>query len=528
MNGKQLKNSILQWAIQGKLVPQDPHDEPASVLLERIREEKARLVKEKKIKKDKNESIIFRGDDNSHYEKFLATGEVKCIDDEIPFEIPQSWCWTRMGAIGDWGSGSTPQRGNTSYYGGDILWLKTGELNNGVVYDSSEKITSKALRECSLRLNKVGDVLIAMYGATIGKVAIAGKEMTTNQACCGCTPILVYNYYLFYYLMASRIDFIKKGEGGAQPNISRDKLINHLIPLPPIAEQHRIVDGINLVLPYIDKYEKSQEALDKLNAEIFDKLKKSVLQEAIQGKLVPQDSNDEPVSVLLERIKEEKAKLFKEGKLKKKDLVNSVIFKGEDNKYYEKIGKEVICIDEEIPFDIPESWTWVRIKDMFIINPKNTASDDTLAAFIPMEKISATYGSVFTYDTVRWGTIKRSFTHIANGDVAFAKITPCFQNRKSAIFEGLPNDIGAATTELKVLRQYGDTINRWYLLYFLESPYFIDEAKFKGTANQQRIISGYLENKLFPLPPKSEQDRIAYAIEQTASIMSRQEKRSST
>ena len=527
MNGKQLKNSILQWAIQGKLVPQDPHDEPASVLLERIREEKARLVKEKKIKKDKNESIIFRGDDNSYYEKFVD-GTVKCIDDEIPFEIPQSWCWTRMGAIGDWGSGSTPQRGNTSYYGGDILWLKTGELNNGVVYDTSEKITSKALRECSLRLNKVGDVLIAMYGATIGKVAIAGKEMTTNQACCGCTPILVYNYYLFYYLMASRIDFIKKGEGGAQPNISRDKLINHLIPLPPIAEQHRIVDGINLVLPYIDKYEKSQEALDKINAEIFDKLKKSVLQEAIQGKLVPQDSNDEPVSVLLERIKEEKAKLFKEGKLKKKDLVNSVIFKGEDNKYYEKIGKEVICIDEEIPLDIPESWTWVRIKDMFIINPKNTASDDTLAAFIPMEKISATYGSVFTYDTVRWGTIKRSFTHIANGDVAFAKITPCFQNRKSAIFEGLPNDIGAATTELKVLRQYGDTINRWYLLYFLESPYFIDEAKFKGTANQQRIISGYLENKLFPLPPKSEQDRIAYAIEQTASIMSRQEKRSST
>ena len=134
MNGKQLKNSILQWAIQGKLVPQDPNDEPASVLLERIREEKARLVKEKKIKKDKNESIIFRGDDNSYYEKF-ADGTFKCIDDEIPFEIPAGWCWARMGAIGDWGSGSTPQRGNTSYYGGNILWLKTGELNNDVVYE---------------------------------------------------------------------------------------------------------------------------------------------------------------------------------------------------------------------------------------------------------------------------------------------------------------------------------------------------------------------------------------------------------
>ena len=214
MNGKQLKNSILQWAIQGKLVPQDPNDEPASVLLERIREEKARLVKEGKIKKDKNESIIFRGDDNSHYEKFIATGEIKCIDDEIPFEIPEGWEWTRMGNIGEWGSGSTPQRGNSAYYGGNIPWLKTGELNDGIVYDTIEKITNKALKECSLRLNKVGDVLIAMYGATIGKVAIAGIELTTNQACCGCTPVLLYNEYLFYFLMASKVDFIKKGEGG--------------------------------------------------------------------------------------------------------------------------------------------------------------------------------------------------------------------------------------------------------------------------------------------------------------------------
>ena len=266
-----------------------------------------------------------------------------------------------MGAIGDWGSGSTPQRGNTSYYGGDILWLKTGELNNGVVYDTSEKITNKALAECSLRLNKVGDILIAMYGATIGKVAIAGKEMTTNQACCGCTPILVYNYFLFYFLMASRIDFIKKGEGGAQPNISREKLVHHLIPLPPIEEQYRIVEGINTVLPYIDKYERSQEALDRLNAEVFDKLKKSILQEAIQGKLVPQNPNDEPASVLLGRIKEEKAKLFKEGKLKKKDLVDSVIFKGEDNKYYETIDGSTECIEDKILFEIPEGWTWVTL-----------------------------------------------------------------------------------------------------------------------------------------------------------------------
>jgi len=363
MNGKQLKNSILQWAIQGKLVPQDPNDELASVLLERIREEKARLVKEKKIKKDKNESIIFRGDDNSHYEKF-ADGTIKCINDEIPFEIPQSWCWVRLGNIGDWGSGSTPAKGRPDYYGGNILWLRTGELNNGTVYDTEIKITEKALNECSFRLNKVGDVMIAMYGATIGKVAIAGKEMTTNQACCGCTPICILNKYLFYFLMGSQEDFIKKGEGGAQPNISREKIVAHLMPLPPFEEQNRIVEKIESVLPFIELYGKSQDKLNALNKSIFPLLRKSVLQEAIQGKLVPQDPNDEPASILLERIKEEKAKLFKEGKLKKKDLVDSVIFKGDDNKYYEKIDGKTECINERIPFEIPQNWLWTTLGNL--------------------------------------------------------------------------------------------------------------------------------------------------------------------
>lgn len=166
------------------------------------------------------------------------------ITAQIPFEIPENWIWARMGQIGDWGAGSTPQRGNANYYNGDILWLKTGELNNGIVYDTEEKVTLKAFQECSLRMNKIGDVLIAMYGTTIGKLAIVGKELTTNQACCGCTPYLIYNWYLFYFLMASRDSFIKKGEGGAQPNISRVKLIEHLMPLPPLKEQYRIVAQI--------------------------------------------------------------------------------------------------------------------------------------------------------------------------------------------------------------------------------------------------------------------------------------------
>ena len=244
-------------------------------------------------------------------------------------------------------------------------------------------------------------------------------------------------------------------------------------------------------------------------------LKNSILQWAIQGKLVPQDPNDEPASVLLEKIRAEKARLIKEGKIKK-DKKESIIYRGEDNSYYEKFADgKVVCIDDEIPFEIPETWTWCRVSQIVQLNPKNEADDNTNAAFIPMDKIEATYLSNFTFATRKWSEIKSGFTHFANGDVAFAKITPCFQNRKSMILKDLPNGIGAGTTELKVLRVYGNTIAKEYLLFFLESPYFVEEAAFKGTANQQRIISGYLENKLFPLPPLSEQKRIVTLVEES-------------
>lgn len=259
----------------------------------------------------------------------------------------------------------------------------------------------------------------------------------------------------------------------------------------------------------------------ELDANFTSRLQKSLLQEAIQGKLVPQIAEEGTAQELLEQIKQEKHRLVKEGRLKKSALTDSIIYKGDDNKYFEKKGKTVSDVTDEIPFEIPTTWQWVRIKDIFQINPKNIAEDSCISAFIPMEKICATYGSEYSYEKVQWKTIKTGYTHFADGDVAFAKITPCFQNRKSAIFYNLPNGIGAGTTELKVLRQFGKTINRWYLLYFLESPYFIDEATFKGTANQQRITSGYLENKLFPLPPLQEQDRIEKQIKAIASIMSR-------
>ena len=188
----------------------------------------------------------------------------------------------------------------------------------------------------------------------------------------------------------------------------------------------------------------------------------------------------------------------------------------EDNSHYEKIlaTGEVKCIDDEIPFEIPKSWEWCRLGQIVQINPKNKANDEVEAAFIPMELIDATYFSSYVFKIKKWKNIKSGFTHFANGDIAFAKITPCFQNRKSMILRNLPNGIGAGTTELKVLRPYSKTINDFYLLFFLESAYFVEQAIFKGTANQQRIISGYMETKLFPLPPISEQIRIAHKLEE--------------
>ena len=176
-------------------------------------------------------------------------GEVIDITEQIPFDIPTSWRWVRLGQIGDWGAGATPARGIIDYYqNGTIPWIKTGELNNDVVYDSIEHITPKALQECSLRLSKIGDIMIAMYGATIGKLAIAGVELTTNQACCGCTPYSgIFNWYLFYFLMANKDAFIEIGAGGAQPNISREKIVRFLFALPPENEQHRIVSIINML-----------------------------------------------------------------------------------------------------------------------------------------------------------------------------------------------------------------------------------------------------------------------------------------
>ena len=364
MNGKQLKNSILQWAIQGKLVPQDPNDEPARVLLDKIRQEKERLIKEKKIKRDKNASIIYRGEDNSYYEKFLATGEVKCIDEEVPFEIPKGWEWERIGNLFETTSGSTPLSRNPDYYqNGSINWVRTTDLNNGVLCKTEIQITEKACSDYNLTILPQNSVCIAMYGGagTIGKHSILQFDTTINQSVCAIKPNGYCNMdYLHTFIEYQRPYWMDFAAGSRKdPNINQLIIKHCLLPIPPQKEQTRIVDKLSLLHPYITQYGECQIKLDYINKEILDKFKKSILQEAIQGKLVPQLTEEGTAQDLLEQIKIEKLNLVKGGKLKKSALNDSVIFRGDDNKYYEQIWGEVTEI--ELPLDFPSSWSLARL-----------------------------------------------------------------------------------------------------------------------------------------------------------------------
>ena len=361
MNGKQLKNSILQWAIQGKLVPQDPNDEPASVLLEKIRGEKERLIKEKKIKRDKNASIIYRGEDNSYYEKILATGEVKCIDDEIPFEIPQGWEWTRIGNIFNHTSGK--QQSSSNKGGGTSQkFITTSNLYWGYFVLDNVKVmnfTNEEIKTCSATK---GDLLVCEGGAGYGRSAIWNEDydiclQNHVHRLRPCVSGICEYVYHFIYLLKESNNLVSVGT--AMPGLSANRLKGLLLPFPPLSEQRRIVAKLAELLPQIEKYNNVQNKLDELNTTIKDSLKKSILQETIQGKLVPQIAEEGTAQELLEQIKTEKQKLVKEGKLKKSALATSVIFRGDDNKYYELVGSEVTEI--ELPFDFPSTWSIARL-----------------------------------------------------------------------------------------------------------------------------------------------------------------------
>ncbi len=357
MKAEQLRKAILQMAIQGKLVPQDPNDEPASVLLEKIRAEKQKLIKEGKIKKDKVDSVIFRGEDNRHYEK--VGNEVRDITDEIDFELPDGWEICRLNSISYISAGGTPERNNPNYWEhGNIPWLKISDItsSNKYVNNSTEFITQAGVDNSSAKIMHKGTILYTIF-ATIGEVGILNFESSCNQAIAGVMPYNVsITEYLYYYLVNLQ-DFMKSiSKGCAQFNINQKILRSALVPLPPLAEQERIVVEIEKYEPLIAEYDKLEQQKSKLVGEIYDKLKKSILQYAIQGKLVPQEENDEPASELLKRIRaEKKAQLGKK-------YEDSYIYKGDDNCYYEHIDGKVHGTGIEVPFDLPDSWGWARIK----------------------------------------------------------------------------------------------------------------------------------------------------------------------
>ena len=515
MNGQQLKNSILQMAVQGKLVPQDPNDEPASVLIQRIREEKEKLIKEKKIKKEKDPSYIFRGSDNLHYEK-IGNAEPVCIEEQLPFEIPDSWQWIRLATVGDWGSGATPSRTHPEYYGGDIPWLKTGDLNDGYIVHIPESITAEALEKTSVRLNPKDSVLIAMYGATIGKLGILTYPATTNQACCACLPIEgVYNKFLFYFLMSHKTAFIKRGEGGAQPNISKEKIIATLMPLPPLAEQQRIVAKIEQILPHIKEYELSESKIVQLNVAFPEQLKKSIFQEAVQGKLVPQDPSDEPASVLLERIREEKARLVKEGKIKK-DKNESVIFR-RDNSYYEKSNGVGRCIDKEIPFEIPDNWCWARIKNIInVVSARRVHQSDWKSEGIPFYR-AREIGKLSELDFVHNELFisKELYSEFAKsgvpeeGDLMITAV-----GTLGKVYIVKKNDqFYYKDASVICFENYGK-LNSQYLKIVIQSPFFSELIKKKSAGTTVNTITISNANEyLIPLPPLSEQRRIIQRME---------------
>ena len=363
MTAQQLKNSILQMAVQGKLVPQDPNDEPASVLLERIRAEKERLIKEKKIKREKNPSVIFKGADNTPYEKI--GDEVRSLAGEVPFEIPDSWEWARLGSV-VYNRGQTSPSTEFCYIDIGSIDNKNQKLNPTDTTIAPDKAPSRARK-----LVDMGDILYSTVRPYLHNMCIIDREFphipiaSTGFAVLTCHANLL-NKYLFYYLMSPDFDAYANNtdnaKGVAYPAINDDRLYKALIPIPPVAEQHRIVSAIDSVNMPLCEYGSKEETLRILNTSFPENLKKSILQEAVQGKLVPQDPSDEPAEALLERIRAEKQRLIKEGKIKK-DKHESVIFR-RDNSHYEKRGSEVVCIDDEIPFDIPELWSWCRLNEL--------------------------------------------------------------------------------------------------------------------------------------------------------------------
>ena len=526
MNGKQLKNSILQWAIQGKLVPQDPNDEPASVLLDKIRGEKERLIKEKKIKRDKNASIIYRGEDNSYYEKMLATGEVKCIDEEVPFEIPQGWEWCRVSSLfqinpkvvaeDNTSAAFIPMEAISAGYGSEFRYYekKWGEIKSGYTAFADHDIAFAKITPCfQNRKSAIFEGLPNGIGAGTTELKILRTYGET-----------INRWFVLYFLESPYFIDEATFKGTAnQQRIIVGYLENKLFPLPPLAEQERIVDKIGLVMPIIDKYSKSQELLDKMNVELNECLKKSVLQEAIQGKLVPQIASEGTAQELLEQIKEEKLKLVKEGKLKKSTLATSVIFRGDDNKYYELIDGSPVCVDEFLPFQIPETWVWCKIKDLLEIQTGASFKKEQANAnkkgirilrggnILPNKYIFKDDDVFVSEEFVNANTILKKNCIITPAVTSLENIG------KMAVIEKDYNNVSAGGFVFIISPYIQDFNHSLLLAYFLQSPFLIEAMRGitkKSGAAFYNLGKERLKELYLPLPPMAEQQRIVAQIEE--------------
>ena len=507
MTAQQLKNSILLMAVQGKLVPQDPNDEPASILLERIHAEKERLIKEKKIKREKNPSVIFKGADNTPYEKI--GDEVRSLADEVPFDIPDSWEWVRLGNIGETNIGLTYKPSDVTSDGVPVL--RSNNIQNGQIDYSELLYVSCAVPERAYAHK--GDILICARNgsrALVGKSAIVdadgmafGAFMAIYRSSCNPYIQLFINSYLFRGQL----------EGATTTTINQvtqEMLKRQLCPLPPIQEQLRIVQKYTELQPLIAAYSNAYDKAQILITAFPEALKKSILQEAVQGKLVPQDPSDEPAEALLKRIRAEKQRLIKEGKIKK-DKHESVIFR-RDNSHYEKRGSEEFCIDDEIPFEIPENWAWARLSSASIsIADGDHQPPPQVQDGIPFLVISNVSDGRVDFSNTRYVS-KEYFASLADiripkrGDLLFTVtgsygiVIPVQTERKFCFQRHI------ALIKLSCLSPE-------FMQLWLSSPLVYEQCRRSATGTAQKTVGlASLKGLLIPIPPLKEQERIAQKL----------------
>ena len=513
MDTKALRQKILDLAIHGKLVPQDPSDEPASVLLERIREQKKQMVKEGKLKaKDiKNDTIIFVGEDNLHYEKF-QDGSMKCIEDEIPFDVPEGWEWCRLNSIVDVRDGThdTP----TYVDKGIPLITSKNLVKGGIDYSNVKYISEKDAISINERSGvNIGDILFAMIG-TIGN-----PSMVTEDILISIKNVALFkftfsknlsNHFVMYFLDYAQEDMKNKPSGGLQPFVSLNFLRTYLVPVPPVEEQQRIV---SILADSINKIRNIDVLKNELTASV-KKAKSKILDLAIRGKLIPQDPNDEPASVLLERIRAEKEELINQGKIKR-NKKESVIFKGDDNSYYEKVGNNVNCIDEKIPFELPEGWAFIRL---------NTA----------WELISGRDLSPSEYNDKNDGIpYITGASNFKNGHISLVRWTPVPQvitrrgdlllTCKGTIGEIAHNNFGEAhiARQIMAIRNIY-SLNVDFLALCIE--YSMTKIKQAAKGLIPGISRGDILNLVIPIPPTKEQENICNKLKVTFSAIEHIEK----